>query len=81
MLLLLSHFSRVRLCATPQTAAHQAPLSLKLIYKCHVRLAGFRPLVAQNLPAIQESRVQSLGWEDPLEKEMATHSGILAWEI
>ena len=34
-----------------------------------------------NLPAMQETRVQSLGWEDPLEEEMATHSGILAWEI
>ena len=30
---------------------------------------------------IQETWVQSLGWEDPLEKEMATHSSILAWEI
>ena len=29
---------------------------------------------------MQETRVRSLGWEDPLEKEMATHSGILAWE-
>ena len=41
-------------------------------------------LVAQlvrNLPAMQETRVQSLGWEDPLEKEMATHSSILAWKI
>ena len=41
-------------------------------------------LVAQmvkNLPAIQETWVQSLGWEDPLEKEMATHSSILAWII
>ena len=35
----------------------------------------------KNLPARQETRVQSLGWEDPLEKEMATHSSILAWEI
>ena len=34
-----------------------------------------------NLPAVQETQVQFLGWEDPLEKEMATHSGILAWEI
>ena len=32
-------------------------------------------------PAMQEIWVQSLGWEDPLEKEMATHSSILAWEI
>ena len=32
-------------------------------------------------PTAQESQVRSLGWEDPLEKEMATHSSILAWEI
>jgi len=35
----------------------------------------------KNLPAMQEIQVQSLGREDPLEKEMATHSNILAWEI
>ena len=33
------------------------------------------------LPTMQETRVQSLGWEDLLEKEMATHSSILAWKI
>ena len=33
------------------------------------------------LPTMQETRVQSLGWEDPLEKEMATHSSTLAWKI
>ena len=41
-------------------------------------------LVAQmvkNLPAIQELRVRSLSWEDPLQKGMATHSSILAWRI
>ena len=32
----------------------------------------------KNLPAMRESQVQSLGWEDPLENEMATHSSILA---
>ena len=39
-------------------------------------------LIAQlvkNLPAVKETRVQFLGWEDPLEKEMATRSSILAW--
>ena len=44
----------------------------------------FRTLVAQivkNLPAMWETWVRSLGWEDPLEKEMATHSNILAWRI
>ena len=37
--------------------------------------------MVKNLPAMQETQVQSLGQEDPLEKEMATHSSILAWEI
>ena len=38
-------------------------------------------LEVKNLPAMLETQVPSLGWEDPLEKEMATHSSILAWEI
>ena len=37
--------------------------------------------VVKNMPAKQEMRVWPLGWEDSLEKEMATHSSILAWEI
>ena len=43
-----------------------------------------RPLMAQmvkKLPAMQETQVPSLGWEDFLEKGMATHSSILAWRI
>ena len=35
----------------------------------------------KNLPAMQETQVRSLSWEDPLEKDMATHSSILAWRI
>ena len=37
--------------------------------------------MVKRLPTMQETRVQSLGWEDLLEKEMATHSSILAWKI
>ena len=37
--------------------------------------------MVKHLPAMRETRVQSLGWEDPLEKEMAAHSSILAWKI
>ena len=47
---------------------------------CNLRLGA--TLVAQtveNLPAMQETQVLSLGWEYPLEKEMAIHSSILAW--
>ena len=50
--------------------------SLKLYFKAS--------LVAQtinNLPAMQKTQIRSLGQEDPLEKGMATHSSILAWEI
>jgi len=37
--------------------------------------------MVKNLSAMQETWVRSLGWDDPLEKEMATHSSILAWRI
>ena len=37
--------------------------------------------VVKNLPAMQETPVRSLGWEDPLEEGMTTHSSILAWRI
>ena len=49
-----------------------------------VGLSDRASLVAQMgkcLPAMRETWVQSLGWEDPLEKEMATHSSTLAWKI
>ena len=66
--------------------------SLLLIIKCHhlasrisVSYHPYRPSVitqlVKNLPAMQETQVQALGWKDPLEKEMATHSSILAWQI
>ena len=49
-----------------------------------VILGSWTSLVAQsvkNLPAMQETEAQSLGWKDPLKKEIATNSSILAWEI
>ena len=67
-----------------------------LIYFCFIKCCNFSYLffslevwfnhcfVAQlvkNLPEMQETWVQSLGWKDPLKKEMATHSSILAWRI
>ena len=44
-------------------------------------LASLIAQLVKNLPAMQENQVQFLVWEDPLEKEMATYSSILAWEI
>ena len=43
--------------------------------------ASLAPQTVKNLPAMQETQVHSLGWEDPLEKGMAIHSSILAWTI
>ena len=51
-------------------------------FTCIVLITLWPLLVAQSaksLPAMRDTRVQSLGWEDPLEKEMETHSRILAW--
>ena len=44
-------------------------------------LASLAAQTVKHLSAMQETQVQSLGWEDPLEKEMAAHSSILAWKI
>ena len=44
-------------------------------------LASLVAQMVKNLPAMQETWVRSLGWEDPLEKEIATHFCTLAWEI
>ena len=68
----------VFLCAVPNTRLTLSPHHLL----CFIVLRA--PLIAQlvkNLPAMQEAWVPSLGWEDPLEKEKATQSSILAWRI
>ena len=44
-------------------------------------LASLVAQIIKRLPAMRETWIQSLGWENPLEKEMATHSSILAWRI
>ena len=61
-------------------------LMCRYTYICvvHVYIYIYASLVVQtvkNLPEMQETQVQSLGWEDPLEKGMATHSSILAWKF
>ena len=48
---------------------------------CGISGASLVAQLVKNLPAMKETQVQSLGQEDPLEKEMATYSSILAWKI
>ena len=62
---------RLRLLPQPQT----------FISLCNLFGASLRAQMVKRLPAKQETRVQSLRWEDPLEKEMAIHSSTLAWRI
>ena len=50
-------------------------------YPLQYSWASFVAQLVKNLPAMWEIWVQSLGWEEPLEKETATHSSILAWRI
>ena len=67
------------------SAALGSTSNIMLIFKWVWLLKrGLASLVSQrvkHLPAVQETWVRSLGWEDPLEKKMATHSSILAWRI
>ena len=59
-------------------------ITFSLFTNLQLRFYVWASLVAQSvkcLPAMRETRVRSLGWEDPLEKEMAIHSSTLAWKI
>ena len=56
-------------------------MGFKVHYDNHISLASLVAQIVKSPPARQETRVWLLGQEDPLEKEMATHYSILAWEI
>ena len=56
-------------------------LKLDLFTLTFSGMLGFPDVSVKNLPAVWETHVGSLGWDDPLEKGMATHSSILAWGI
>ena len=61
--------------------AHTSKLGAELEISLSLSLSFLVVPSVKNPPAMQETRVRSLGREDPLEKETATHSTILAWEI
>ena len=52
----------------------------RISHKYRILWPSLAAQMVKNLRALQETRVRSLGWEDPLEKGMATHSAILAWK-
>ena len=67
---------------TNQVQKHSMMSDPKDVYTLDIQdIVVFVAQMVKNLSALQETWVQSLGWEDPLEKGMATHSNILAWRI
>jgi len=56
-------------------------MSEKFLGQCMVQSGSLIAQLVKNLPAMRETWIRSLCWEDPLEKGMATHSSILAWRI
>ena len=84
----MKSLSCVQLFATPWTVAYKAPLSMEFSMQEYWSGSPFpspgdlpKPGIEPGSPAMQETWVRSLGGEDPLEKEMATHSSTLAWKI
>ena len=60
---------------------HQGKKDVAVVIKVTNQQTSLVAQMVKRLPTIRETQVQSLGWEDPLEKEMATHSSTLAWKI
>ena len=54
---------------------------VEVVYHLHICSCSLVAQMVKNLPAFRETQVQSLEWDDPLEKGMTTHSSILAWRI
>ena len=59
----------------------QSPVSLIILSLGKIEQASLVTQTVKNLPAMQETQVPSLGWEDPLEEGRATHSSMLPWRI
>ena len=64
-----------------EMAIHSSTIAWKIPWTEESDRASLVAQTVKHLPAMRDIRVRSLGWEDPLEKEMATHSSIFAWEI
>ena len=60
---------------------HSGTRTQKCTWRLHICHSSLVAQMGKNLPAVLETWVQSLGWDDPLEKLMTTHSNILAWRI
>ena len=65
----------------PTDCSQQAAPSMRFARQEYWNGNSLLAQMVKNMPAMQETQVQSQGWEDPLEKEMATHSSILDWRI
>ena len=62
-------------------ACHSGEEKLDLVFVTPYEWSSLVAQLVKNPPSMREARVRSLGWEDPMEKRMATYSSILAWRI
>ena len=69
------------LSSTLPDVAGAESTKINWVYRVTSQSTSLVAQMVKRLPAMRETWVQSLGWEDPLEKEMATHSSTLAWKI
>ena len=70
---------KLRFCPPIHLSTYHCEVIKYFISQSSIMLSLVAQMV-KNLPAMQETRVRSLGWEDPLEKDMTTHSSVLAWK-
>ena len=75
------NFLRERQDARCQWLLFQSIFKVSLWWESDPEIWSYVAQMVKHLPAMRETWVRSLGWEDPLEKEMATHSSTLAWKI
>ena len=80
----LESLTSLATCTCPLNYFHSVPLELfpqfRFLYANNIHHgASLAAQMVKNLPALQEMQVRSVSWEDPLEKERATDSSILAW--
>ena len=77
----LPEFAQIHVHGVGDAIQPSLPLQLSFPFAFNFPWASLVAQLVKHLPAMQETWVQSLGWEDPLEKGKATHFSILAWRI
>ena len=77
----IPHHMSLTIDSHPSVSTGIGSRTLHRLQNLHILMFVMVTQMVKNLPALQETQVRSLGWEDPLEEGMATHPSTLAWRI